>query len=408
MASSYNNTTRSKRKLQQDYLEQVKYDDKTLRDALNEHRSDIESGVIRITNWNVSDVTDMRMLFYGWGSFNQPLSWDTSKVKIMAFMFSGCAKLNQPLRFNTHGVTIMAFMFSECGSFNQELTSFDTRNVTDMGSMFYRCAAFNQPLDHFDTSKVTIMSGMFDGCLRFNQPLGHFDTRRVTNMSYTLARCASFNQDLEWDTSSVTNMESMFSDCAAFNRELRWDTSNVKTMRNMFERCAALEHRPVFDMSGEPDTDGMFDGSNVSSVVDARGSLMSLRLSHGRRTEWTDNGNSCGICLSEEPRVVVHEPEPAGSTPHAFCGRCIENHIIAEWNKGDDPKCPGCRSPFHLWDLQKTAFGRCATKVAGHKQRAEIYRKLHRSGLADAHDARARAYALGAARILRRRGVSTA
>jgi surface protein len=328
MASSYNITTRSKRK-----LEKVEYNDRTLREALNEHRAEIERGVIRITNWNVSNVTYMQGLFYNWGSFNQPLNWDTSKVKNMAYMFSGCTKLNQPLLLNTSGVTSMAFMFNGC---------------------------------------------------------------------------VSLNQDLEWDTSSVTNMESMFSDCAAFNRELRWDTSNVKIMSNMFERCAALEHKPVFDMSGEPDTDGMFEGSKVSSVVNVNGGLMRLRLSHGRRTEWTDNGNSCGICLSEEPRVVVHEPEPAGSTPHAYCGRCIENHIIAEWNKGDDPKCPGCRAPFHLWDLQKTAFGRCAMKVAGHKQRADVYRKLHRSGLADAHDAHARAYALGAARILRRRGVSTA
>ena len=362
MASSYNNTynntTRSKMKLQQEYLEQVKYDDNTLRDALDEHRVEIESGVIRITNWNVSNVTDMQGLFYNWRSFNQPLNWDTSKVKNMAFMFSGCAKLDKPLVLNTSGVIVMVFMFNECVSFNQELTSFDTRNVTAMDNMFYRCAAFDQ--------------------------------------------------DLEWDTSSVTTMASMFSHCAAFNRELRWDTSNVKSMSNMFERCAALEHKPVFDMSGEPYTDGMFDGSKVNSVVNVKGGLMRLRLSHGRRTEWTDNGNSCGICFSEEPRVVVHEPEPAGSTPHAYCGRCIENHIIAEWNKGDDPKCPGCRAPLYLWDLQKTAFGRCAMKVAGHKQRAEIYRKLHRNGLADAHDARARAYALDAARILRKRGVSTA
>jgi surface protein len=280
MASSYNYTTRSKRKLQlqQEDLEQVKYDDKTLRDALKKHRVEIESGVIRITNWDVSNVTDMQGLFYNWDSFNQPLNWDTSKVKNMAFMFSGCTKLNEPLLLNTSEVIIMAYMFNQCGS---------------------------------------------------------------------------FNQDLDWDTSRVTNMECMFSDSAAFNRELRWDTSNVKSMSGMFKRCAALENRPVFDMSGEPDTDGMFYGSNVSSVVDARGGLMSLRLSHGARRR-KDNGNAC---LSDEPRVVVHEPRPAGSEPHAFCGKCIENHIIAEWKQRKyTPTCPTCRAPFYLWDLKKTAF----------------------------------------------------
>ncbi|NDC40164.1 MAG: BspA family leucine-rich repeat surface protein [Chitinophagia bacterium] len=326
MASSYNYTTRSKRK-RQDELEKVKYDDKTLHDALEKHRADIERGIIRITNWDVSNVTYMQGLFFNWSSFNQPLNWDTSKVQNMAFMFSGCTELNQPLLLNTSEVTTMAFMFDRCGS---------------------------------------------------------------------------FDQDLEWDTSRVTNMECMFSDCTAFNMELRWDTSNVKSMKNMFKRCAALEYRPVFDMSGEPDTDGMFDGSKVSSVVDARGGLMSRRLSHGRRKEWTDNGNACGICLSDEPRVVVHEPEPTGSEPHAFCGKCIENHIISEWKQRKYiPTCPTCHAPFDLLDLQKTAFGRYAMKLVGHKQRAEIYRKLLRHGPADAHDARARAYSLGAARILR-------
>jgi hypothetical protein len=244
------------------------------------------------------------------------------------------------------------------------------------------------------------MAFMFSGCTKLNQPL-LLNTSEVTTMAFMFDRCGSFDQDLEWDTSRVTNMEGMFSDCTAFNMELRWDTGNVKSMKNMFRRCAALEYKPVFDMSGEPDTDGMFDGSNVSSVVDARGGLMSLRLSHGARRK-KDNGNECGICLSDEPRVVVHEPKSAGSEPHAFCGKCIENHIIAEWKQRKyTPTCPTCRAPFDLWDLQKTAFGRCAMKLVGHKQRAGIYRELNRHGLADAHDARARAYALGAAHILR-------
>ena len=86
--------------------------------------------------------------------------------------------------------------------------------------------------------------------------------------------------------------------------------------------------------------------------------------------------------------------------PHAYCGRCTEEYIISEWNKGNALKCPICKRKFELSDLQKTAFGRYAKKACGHKRRAESYRNLHRAGLADAHDARAREYALGAARLL--------
>jgi hypothetical protein len=59
-----------------------------------------------------------------------------------------------------------------------------------------------------------------------------------------------------------------------------------------------------------------------------------------------------------------------------------------------------CKRAFVPSKLQKTAFGRYARKACGYKRRAAEYRNLHRVGLADAHDARALEYALGAARVL--------
>ena len=40
-----------------------------------------------ISGWNVSNVTDMRIMFYNARAFNQPLNdWDTSKVTNMENM----------------------------------------------------------------------------------------------------------------------------------------------------------------------------------------------------------------------------------------------------------------------------------------------------------------------------------
>ena len=44
-----------------------------------------------ISEWNVSNVTDMGGMFYGCSKFNQDIShWDVSKVKTMNYIFSNC------------------------------------------------------------------------------------------------------------------------------------------------------------------------------------------------------------------------------------------------------------------------------------------------------------------------------
>ena len=73
-----------------------------------------------INDWDVSGVTDMSVLFHGFGEFNENISkWDTSNV------------------VNMHG------MFFEAYSFNQPLDSWDTSKVQSMDSMFWKAYSFN-------------------------------------------------------------------------------------------------------------------------------------------------------------------------------------------------------------------------------------------------------------------------
>ena len=45
-----------------------------------------------ISNWDVSNVTDMTSMFNGCKSFNQDISkWNVSKVKDHYFIFTNCA-----------------------------------------------------------------------------------------------------------------------------------------------------------------------------------------------------------------------------------------------------------------------------------------------------------------------------
>ena len=69
-----------------------------------------------ISNWDVSNVTDMHAMFYGCQSFNCDISeWDVSNVTDMHDMFYGCQL------------------------FNQDISGWDVSNVTDMRYMFYDC-----------------------------------------------------------------------------------------------------------------------------------------------------------------------------------------------------------------------------------------------------------------------------
>ena len=123
---------------------------------------------IDISDWDVSNVTNMFCMFYRCNelkSVGDISYWDVSNVTNMAYMFTGCANLNQDIsRWSVSLVTNMSYMFCNCENFNQNISSWDVSKVTDMCSMFYRCESFNQDLSKWKVSKVRWHSYMFGGC----------------------------------------------------------------------------------------------------------------------------------------------------------------------------------------------------------------------------------------------------
>ena len=216
-----------------------------------------------ISSWNVSNVTNMRGMFYGCENFNQPLnSWDVSNVTDMSDMFYGCENFNQPLNsWNVSNVTNMGGMFENCKNFNQPLNSWNVSNVTSMHFMFGYCKNFNQTLNSWNVSNVTYMSYMFLGCKNFNQPLNSWNVSNVTNMSHMFLGCENFNQPLNsWNVSNVTNMNEMFFSCYNFNQSLNsWNVINVINMNCMFCHCKNY-NKPLdlWDVSNVADMGGMF------------------------------------------------------------------------------------------------------------------------------------------------------
>ena len=99
-----------------------------------------------ISDWDVSQVTDMLDLFYNAPSFNQDISaWDVSSVTNMGTMFFRSELFNQDIGgWDVSSVLDMNNMFVSAQSFNQDIGAWDVSSVLDMERMFYRASSFNQ------------------------------------------------------------------------------------------------------------------------------------------------------------------------------------------------------------------------------------------------------------------------
>ena len=176
-----------------------------------------------ISAWDVSSVTDMNGMFMSASAFNQDIGgWDVSSVTEMSSMFYDAAAFNQDIGgWDVSSVTAMRYMFKDAAAFNQNIGGWDVSSVTDMKSMFNRASAFNQDIGGWDVSSVTGMHHMFYYAAAFNQDIGGWDVSSVRGMTGMFNRAYAFNQDIGgWDVSSVTDIAAIFADAVAFNHSL--------------------------------------------------------------------------------------------------------------------------------------------------------------------------------------------
>ncbi|WP_111894257.1 BspA family leucine-rich repeat surface protein [Acinetobacter sp. MB5] len=91
-----------------------------------------------IINWDMSQYTDMSLMFFECHAFNQPIgTWDFSNKENLASMFYNCS------------------------SFNQDLGMINVSNVANMGSMFYGATLFDQDLSKWCVTNITEEPGSF-------------------------------------------------------------------------------------------------------------------------------------------------------------------------------------------------------------------------------------------------------
>ena len=165
-------------------------------------RAEAEERYGHISNWDVSSVTDMRLLF-----FNK-------------------------------------------SEFKDDITQWDVSNVKNMYNMFGHASVFNQPIGGWNVSNVTKMESMFSNT-SFNQPIGNWNVSKVDNMSMMFYNAESFNQDIgSWNVSNVTSMAIMFNNAVSFNQNISvWNVSKVTNIYNIFDGCPiSEENKPRFNL----------------------------------------------------------------------------------------------------------------------------------------------------------------
>jgi surface protein len=108
-----------------------------------------------------------------------------SSLKDLSYLFGNREDFNQDLsNWDVSNVTNMRGMFYNAKSFNQDLSGWGVSSVGDMGLMFYKATSFNQDISNWDVSNVTDMRGIFEFATSFNQDLSRWDISSVKYKDY--------------------------------------------------------------------------------------------------------------------------------------------------------------------------------------------------------------------------------
>ena len=180
--------------------------------------------------------------------------------------FLGFKKPPVPIsKWNVSQVTDMSLLFAESKDFNEDISDWDVSNVQNMSNMFKDSELFNRNINDWDVGNVRNMSRMFFNAKAFNMYLDQWNTGRVTDMSYMFYRARKFNRNIEsWNVSNVETMEMMFME-SNFNKSIEaWNVINVKNMNGMFYNNKKF-NQPLFSWGQKlkriQNVDNMFRGA---------------------------------------------------------------------------------------------------------------------------------------------------
>ena len=196
-----------------------------------------------VSEWNVSNVTNMERMFIGCDKFDNDLSkWNVSNVTNMEKMFIGCRKFKGVglSSWDVSNVEDMSGMFKSCINLSEDLSNWNVSNVKYMSSMFYYCLLFDCNLSKWDVSKVVLFNEMFDNCEIFKgKGVDKWNTISAQDTGFMFYECIKFNADLsKWNIEKILEMRFMFAGCKKFKGKglENWNVTG-KDIRGLLNDC---------------------------------------------------------------------------------------------------------------------------------------------------------------------------
>lgn len=219
-----------------------------------------------INDWDVSNVTNMKRMFFNTNEFNMDLNdWNVSNVTTMEKMFSSTSenKFNGNIsNWNVGKVENMRELFYKCKDFNQDVSNWDVSKVTNMRRLF-AWTSFDKNVSNWDISSVVDLLGQFANC-PFNGDISNWKTSNVKNINFLFIGNTKFNQNInDWDLSNVIYMSYMFHGAKSFNKPLNnWNLSNCTNTRNMFYHAKSFNQDiSNWNLAKVSDARNMFDNA---------------------------------------------------------------------------------------------------------------------------------------------------
>ena len=258
-----------------------------------------------ITEWDVSQVSDMSGLFDGWENLNQPLRWNTAKVRSMNATFRGCSAFNQSLEWDTRDCTDFGFMFEGCDGLTGTITldfSAVTRDIDYcLRAMFEgprrtkgeppldqgRTSAYSTGIHGYQPADMRLVARNLRmpatgprfvppsvlGVLVDTEPDGPYSWVEFDNRG--LRRALERHHDAicadpptlvitNWDVSKVTDLRSLFASMPTFDQPLDWRVGIVEDMGGIFYMCERFNRSlQDWDVSNVRNMSSAFQGCSA-------------------------------------------------------------------------------------------------------------------------------------------------